>query len=146
MGNFMNKMLNLVGFDAEDEYEESYESTEIEEYEPSAFDRFNERRNNKVVKLHNSSAQMRVVVIQPESFEEARDITNHLKSKKPIVVNLESVEKNVARRIIDFLSGAVYALDGDIQKVSNGIFIIAPNNVNIMSDVIKDEPKAFPWS
>ena len=69
-----------------------------------------------------------------------------LKSRKPIVVNLESVEKNVARRIIDFLSGAVYALDGDIQKVSNGIFIIAPNNVNIMSDVIKDEPKAFPWS
>ncbi len=146
MSNFMNKMLNLVGFEAE-EYEDSYENEAIDEYESTAFDRFNDRRSSKVVKIHNSNAQMRVVVIQPESFEEARDITNHLKSRKPIVVNLESVEKNVARRIIDFLSGAVYALDGDIQKVSNGIFIIAPNNVDIMSDVIRNESKAaFPWS
>lgn len=147
MGNFMNKMLNLVGFEAEDEFEDTYENDRIEEYEPSAFDRFNERRSSRVVKLHNSPNQMRVVVIQPESFEESRDITNHLKSRKPIVVNLESVEKNVARRIIDFLSGAVYALDGDIQKVSNGIFIIVPSNVDIMSDIIKSETKtAFPWS
>lgn len=146
MSNFMNKMLNLVGFEA-DEYEDDvYEEETALDYEPSVFDRLNERRNNKVVKIHNSNAQMRVVVIQPESFEEARDITNHLKSKKPIIVNLESVEKQVARRIIDFLSGAVYALDGDIQKVSNGIFVIAPNNVDIMSDVIKSETRTFPWS
>ena len=146
MSNFMNKMLNLVGFETEEEYEDDFVD-ETEEYESPAYERFNDRRSSRVVKLHNSSAQMRVVVIQPESFDEARDITNHLKSKKQIVVNLESVEKNVARRIIDFLSGAVYALDGDIQKVSNGIFIIAPNNVDIMSDEIKGEAKnAFPWS
>lgn len=107
----------------------------------------NERRSSRVVKLHNNPSQMRVVVIQPESFEEARDITNHLKSRKPIVVNLESVESGVARRIIDFLSGAVYALDGDIQKVSNRIFIIAPNNVDIMSDEIKGDMKnTFLWN
>ena len=147
MSNFMNKMLNLVGFDTDEDSEEEDSMTEAEDYDAPAFDRFSDRRSSRVVKLHNSSSQMRVVVIQPESFDEARDITNHLKSKKPIVVNLESVDKNVARRIIDFLSGAVYALDGDIQKVSNGIFIIAPNNVDIMSDVIKNEAKgAFPWS
>lgn len=147
MSNFMNKMLNLVGFDTEEDYEEEDYITEAEDYDAPAFDRFSDRRSSRVVKLHNSASQMRVVVIQPESFDEARDITNHLKSKKPIVINLESVDKNVARRIIDFLSGAVYALDGDIQKVSNGIFIIAPNNVDIMSDEIKSEAKgAFPWS
>ena len=145
MSNFMNKMLNLVGFETEEEYEEDF-ADEAMDYEPSVLDRFNDRRSSRVVKLHNSAAQMRVVVIQPESFDEARDITNHLKSRKPIVVNLESVDKAVARRIIDFLSGAVYALDGDIQKVSNGIFIIAPNNVDIMSDEINNETKsAFSW-
>ncbi len=145
MGNFVNKMLNLVGFETEEEYEEEY-AEETLDYEPSVFDRFNDRRSSRVVKLHNSSAQMRVVVIQPESFDEARDITNHLKSKKPIVVNLESVDKTVARRIIDCLSGAVYALDGSMQKVSNGIFIIAPNNVDIMGDEIKNETRSsFSW-
>lgn len=145
MSNFMNKMLNLVGFETEEEYEEDFVD-EVVDYEPPVIDRFNERRSSRVVKMHNSSAQMRVVVMQPESFDEARDITNHLKSRKPIVVNLESVDKAVARRVIDFLSGAVYALDGDIQKISNGIFIIAPNNVDIMSDEIRNEAKnSFSW-
>ncbi len=150
MKNFMNKMLNYVGFEndyEEDEnsFDDTVQNEELDD-EPM-YDRFSERRSNRVVKLHNSNAQMRVVVIQPEAFEEARDITNHLKSKKPIVINLESVDKTVARRIIDFLSGAVYALDGSIQKVSNGIFIIAPNNVDIMSDDIKGDVKpAFPWN
>lgn len=133
MGSFMNKMLNMVGFGTEDDYEE--EDDRYEEYEePTALDRISERRSSRVVRLHNSPNQMRVVVIQPESFEEARDITNHLKERKPIVINLEAVDKQVARRIIDFLSGAVYGLDGDIQKVSNGIFVLAPENVDIINN------------
>ena len=150
MSNFMNKMLNIVGFETEDEYEDEYEyeNDTRDEYEAPAIDRLNERRSSRVVKLHNSPSQMKVVVIQPGSFEEARDITNHLKNRKPIIVNLESVDKAVARRIIDFLSGAVYSLDGEIQKVSNGIFLIAPSNVDIMNDEIKSETSksSFPWS
>ena len=84
--------------------------------------------------------------MQPESFEEARDITNHLKNRKPIVVNLEAIDKNVARRVIDFLSGAIYALDGDIQKISNSIFLLAPNNVGIMSEDGTDTRNSFSWS
>lgn len=146
MSNFMNKMLNIVGIGGEEDYEEDF-MEEVEDYEPISLDRFSDRRNNRVVKLHNSSAQMRMVVVQPEAFDEAKDITNHLKAKKPIIVNLEAVDKNVARRIIDFLSGAVYALDGDIQKVSNGIFIIAPNNVGIMNEEAQEETKAsFLWN
>lgn len=145
MGNFMRQMLNMVGFETEDDYRDEFEETE--EFEEPVYDRINDRRSSRVVRLHNTNAQMRVVVIQPETFEESRDITNHLKSKKPIVVNLESVDNDVARRIIDFLSGAVYALDGDIQKVSNGIFIVVPNNVDIMSDIIREEKKTgFRWN
>lgn len=94
-------------------------------------------KKNKVVKIH-TTAQLKLVVMQPETFEEARDIANHLKSKKPVVMNLEAVDRDVQRRIVDFLSGAVFALDGNIQKVSNGIFLIAPYNVGIMGD-FKDE-------
>ena len=68
-------------------------------------------------------------------------------AKKPVVINLEKLEKDVARRVIDFISGSVYALGGSIQKVSGGIFLIAPYNIDIMSDV-RDELKntgIFPW-
>ncbi len=151
MSNFMNKMLNFVGFETDENYDEEYYAEAQEqpalEYEEPVLDRLTSRNRNRVVKLHETSAQqMKVVVMQPESFEEARDITNHLKARKPVVVNLECIDKNVARRVIDFLSGAVYALDGDIQKVSNGIFLIAPNNIGIMSDETTDAKGGFGWS
>ncbi len=86
---------------------------------------------------------MKLVIMQPVSFEEARDIANHLKERKPIVINLEAVDNPTSRRIVDFLSGSVYALDGSIKKVSNGIFLIAPCNVGVM-----DEEEAYEerWS
>ena len=86
-------------------------------------------------------------MVQLERFEESQEIANHLRSKKPVVVNLEKLEKEMARRVIDFVSGAVYALGGSIQKVAGGIFLIAPYNVDIMGDV-RDELKntgIFPW-
>ncbi len=152
MSNFMNKMLNFVGFDTDEEYNEDYYMNNQDTMSAIDYDgepmneRINARRSSRVVRLHdNPSQQMKVVVMQPESFEEARDITNHLKNRKPIVVNLESVEKEVARRIVDFLSGAVYALDGDIQKISNGIFLLAPHNVGIMGYDAVPTKSGFTW-
>ncbi|MBQ8807988.1 MAG: cell division protein SepF [Clostridia bacterium] len=100
----------------------------------------------KVVNIA-ATTQLKVVVVSIEQFDEAREVADHLRSKKPVVINLEKLEKDVARRVIDFISGAVYALGGSIQKVSGGIFLIAPYNVDIMSDV-RDELKntgIFPW-
>ena len=94
-----------------------------------------------------ATTQLKVVVVSIEEFDEAREVADHLRSKKPVVINLEKLEKDVARRVIDFISGGVYALGGSIQKVSGGIFLIAPYNVDIMSDV-RDELKntgIFPW-
>lgn len=147
----VNKMLNLIGFESQDEYEddliENSEFSTSSLLEDDDLDSFEGGKHNKVVKIH-TTAQLKLVVMQPENFEDARDIANHLKSKKPVVMNLESVDRDVARRIVDFLSGAVFALDGNIQKVSNGIFLIAPYNVGIMGD-FKDELRnkgIFPWS
>jgi cell division inhibitor SepF len=151
MAKIINKMLNLVGWDAEEEEEEIMEEEQTETAEDysksSFFQSSRKQQNNKVVNIHSNS-QFKVVIMQPENFEDARDICDHLKNKKPIIINLEDVEKECAQRIIDFLSGSVYALDGNIQKVSAGIFLIAPNNVDIMSD-LKDELRnkgVFPWA
>ncbi|MDO4744044.1 MAG: cell division protein SepF [Clostridia bacterium] len=149
--SIVNKMLNLIGFETADDYEDelidSSEFSNSTSFEADESETLDSGKRNKVVKIH-TTAQLKLVVMQPESFEDARDIANHLKSKKPVVMNLESVERDVARRIVDFLSGAVYALDGNIQKVSNGIFLIAPYNVGIMGD-FKDELRnkgIFPWN
>ncbi len=150
--SIVNKMLNLIGFEtSENDYEEELmENSEFSNssvFEEDETETFDGGKRNKVVKIH-TTAQLKLVVMQPESFEDAREIANHLKNKKPVVINLESVERNAAQRIVDFLSGAVYALDGNIQKVANGIFLIAPYNVGIMGD-FKDELRSkgiFPWN
>jgi cell division inhibitor SepF len=89
----------------------------------------------------HSNNQFKVVIMQPETFDDARDVCDHLKNKKPVIVNLEHLTKETAQRVIDFLSGSVYAVDGEIQKVSTGIFMIAPSNVEVMGD-FKDELKS----
>lgn len=94
-------------------------------------------KRGKIVNIHTTT-QLKVVVVQPVSFEDSKEIADHLKTKKPIVVNLENIDREVAKQIIDFLSGAVYALDGNIQRISNGIFLIVPYNMGIMGD-FKDE-------
>lgn len=103
-------------------------------------------KRGKIVNIHTTT-QLKVVVVQPDAFEDSKEIADHLKTKKPIVVNLENIDREVAKRIIDFLSGAVYSLDGNIQKISNGIFLIVPYNMGIMGD-FKDELRnkvAFPF-
>lgn len=107
---------------------------------------FSAPKKGKIVNIHTTT-QLKVVVVQPAAFEDSKEIADHLKTKKPIVVNLENIDREVAKRIIDFLSGAVYSLDGNIQKISNGIFLIVPYNMGIMGD-FKDELRnkvAFPF-
>jgi len=142
MSKIFNKMLNFVGLETEDEINEEEEKKASE----PLYSQYVQKKN-KVVNMP-TFAQVKVVVMQPDVFDDASIICDHLKGKKPVVVNLESAEKDVARRIVDFLSGSVYALDGTIQKVSNTIFIVAPSNVDVMGE-FKDELRnkgAFPWA
>jgi cell division inhibitor SepF len=144
MSSFFNKVLNLVGLESNEEADE--EMLEQEESSVQGLE-YGLGKRSKIVNIHTTT-QLKVVVMNPESFEEAKDIADHLKAKKPVVINLEGLDKEIARRIVDFLSGSVYALDGNIQKISNGIFLIAPYNVDIMGD-FKDELRnkgVFPWN
>lgn len=143
-GAIMNKVWNIFGMDAQDDRndEEEFENNE-EEYnqEDEIEDRkIWGRRNNKIVSLPQAQ-QVKMVISQPTSFEQSEGICDLLKEKKSIIVNLEYVNKDVARRIIDVISGAVHALDGHIQKVSNSIFLIAPFNYDIATDMAREEIK-----
>ena len=94
-------------------------------------------RHNKVVNIH-ATAALKVVLVKPERFENASEIADHLREKRTVVMNLESTNKDVARRLIDFLSGVAYAGDGKIKKVAANTFIITPYSVDIMGDLIDE--------
>lgn len=166
MSGLINKMKDLIlGEDYEDEEYDEYEGSEQEmerevptremsqpvretqEYTPQTT--YGRRRNGgaQVVSIQ-ANVQMQVVVVKLECYEDAQEICDQIKSKKPVVVNLEKVEYPIAQRIMDFLSGTCYSLDGTIQRVANNIFIIAPENVDISGD-FKEELKTkgviLPW-
>lgn len=139
---FMDKVRNIMGA-PEDEYEDeemdvissssgTASSRSQEDYEPAP-----EPRRNKVVNIH-ATAQLQVVLVKPERFEDASSIADHLNAKRTVVLNLESTNKDVSRRLIDFLSGVAYANNGQIKKVSSSTYIITPYNVGIMGDLLDE--------
>ena len=95
------------------------------------------RKGNKVVNI-NATAQLQVVLVKPERFDDASAVADHLNAKRTVVLNLENANKDVARRILDFLSGVAYANDGQIKKVANCTFIITPYNVGLMGDLLDE--------
>ncbi len=111
---------NGIGFGADDE----------EEPEEGA-------KKNKVVNIH-ATTQLKVVLVKPERFEDASTIADHLNNKRTVVLNLESTNKEVSRRLVDFLSGVAYANNGQIKRVANSTFIITPYNVDIMGDLLDE--------
>ena len=96
-----------------------------------------ERRNNKVVNIHTTT-QLQVVLVKPDKFEAASEIADHLRDKRTVVLNLESTQKEIARRLLDFLSGVAYAHEGKIKKVAISTYIITPYNVDTIGDLIND--------
>ena len=148
-GAIMEKVWGLFGMDAaeerDDEELENYDDEELENYDDEEEEQQEERRlwgrrNNKVVSMPQVQ-QVKMVISQPTNFEQAASICDLLKQKKSVIVNLEYVNKDVARRIIDVVSGAVHALDGHMQKISNSIVLIAPFNYDIENDTARDEIK-----
>ena len=95
------------------------------------------KRGNKVVNIHTTT-QLQVVLVKPERFENASEIADHLREKRTVVLNLESTNKDIARRLLDFLSGVAYANEGKIKKVAISTYIITPYNVDILGDLIDE--------
>ncbi len=175
MAKFVDKIKDFIAGPYDDEYEDDYDDyeddDEIEEYRPRTSQRrettsretresldysaprTSTRRTQtqqpQVVDFNKSQNTQQVVIMKPECYDDAQGICDNIKAKRPVVVNLEKVEYPVAQRIMDFLSGTCYSLEGSIQRVSTNIFIIAPVNFDIASDT-REEPKLnksviLPW-
>ncbi len=144
---FMDELKKIIHpYDDEDyDYEEDFEEPVRESRSPfeerredrRSEERRSEDRHNKVVNIH-ATTQLKVVLVKPERFENASEIADHLKEKRTVVLNLESTNKDVARRLIDFLSGVAYAGEGKIKKVAANTYIITPYSVDIMGDLIDE--------
>ena len=128
-------------YDYEDDFEEPVKESSRSLFDDRKDDRREDRRSedrhNKVVNIH-ATAALKVVLVKPERFENASEIADHLKEKRTVVLNLESTNKDVARRLIDFLSGVAYAGEGKIKKVAANTYIITPYSVDIMGDLIDE--------
>ncbi len=135
-------MSRMMRDEEDDELEETTEREESMDFVSKASENARaeepvQKKSNKVVNIH-ATAQLQVVLVKPERFEDASTVADHLNAKRTVVLNLESANKDVARRILDFLSGVAYANDGQIKKVANCTFIITPYNVGIMGDLLDE--------
>lgn len=134
---FMEKVKNMLTVPDDEEYEDDEMDIISKREEKAAASSESSRRNNKVVNIH-ATTQLQVVLVKPERFDDASSIADHLNEKRTVVLNLESTNKDVSRRLVDFLSGVAYANNGQIKRVANSTFIITPYNVDIMGDLLDE--------
>ena len=124
-----------------DDYDEPADELDEPSYEEPSFS----RRRSKVISMpetRGESSQMKMIIFRPTSYDETQGVIDNLKSRKPIIVNLDEIDVAVAQRILDFISGAVYALGGDIKKAARNIFVVAPSNVEVTSNMAPAAAKA----
>lgn len=151
---FFDSIKNIMSIPEEDEYDEEIEDVEEEKpaerrkpAQPEPQQPTPQRREpaprvvggGKAKTLNFSHSQMQVVLVKPDRFEDVTSIADHLNAKKTVVLNLEAANRDVSRRIIDFLSGVAYANNGNIRKVANSTFIIVPTDVDVMGELMLDD-------
>lgn len=133
----MNKFMSFLGLQEEEEIieRERVESQDDQDVETSPFEaRKPSTKGNNIVSIH-SQKNVRVILNEPRSYEEAQDIADHLRSRRSVVVNLQRVRSDQAVRIVDFLSGTIYALNGGISKLGPNIFLCTPDTVEIQGAI-----------
>lgn len=161
---FMEK-LGIGSYTDDEEFEDYNDSEDVDDEsyeEESEYQRGNRRSftdiqkdystrsmQSKVIPMETAVSSSKMVITEPSCYESVQEIGEYLKLKKAVIINLENVSKEEARRILDFLSGATFMIDGTIQKVSNLIYLMTPRNVEIQDDTKKDEYKqqklSFSW-
>lgn len=135
--SLIDSIRRLFDYPDDDNYEEDEEFLVREGTANAGVQADVSTRKNKVVNIH-ATTQLAVVLVKPERFDDARSIADHLNEKRTVVLNLEQTNKDVSRRLVDFLSGVAYANNGQIQRVANSTYIITPYNVDIMGDLLDE--------
>lgn len=126
-------------FFLDDEYDNREDREDVESYdeeiEPVKQVQKQPAQKNNIVSLQSVQKSSKMVLVEPRVYAEAQDIADQLKNRRSVVVNLQRIERDQAKRIVDFLSGTVYALGGDIQKIGTDIFLCTPDNVEVSGNI-----------
>lgn len=134
--NLFNKFLYYMGIgDGLEEQQEDTTESEVKQLTAETTTDITKVKKSNIVDIRTATTPMKVVLVEPAHFEDVQSICDDLKSKKPSIINFENIDKDTAKRMVDFISGAVYALNGTIHKISNGIIIVAPPNVDILGSI-----------
>ncbi|MDK2820695.1 MAG: cell division inhibitor SepF [Clostridia bacterium] len=138
---FWDGLMNWLGYGNE----ESLKDDELQTDKESQSVPIPQGGKLKVVGLPTARNAMRLVVTRPKSFDQAATLAENLKNYRPLIVNVEDISIDEARRIIDFLSGATFALGGRVRKVTNGIFLFTSSNVDLSGDLVEDKTEGANW-
>lgn len=138
MAKLFNKFLDYIGIEEDPGYEEELLQEEYEDDTPVRDNVLpltgrSKKRGQNVVSFPGA-AQMKMIVYHPISYEDTQNIIDNLKSRKPVIVNMEELDVDCAQRILDFIAGAVYALNATIYKIARGIFVVAPDNYDVIGN------------
>ncbi|AEI42585.1 cell division protein SepF [Paenibacillus mucilaginosus] len=137
----MNKFMNFLGLQEEEEIVERERVVEAQEEVETPVQEPRKSSKGNIVSIH-SQKNVRVILHEPRSYEETQEIADHLRSRRPVVVNLQRIRSDQATRIVDFISGTVYALNGSISKIGPNIFLCTPDTVEIhgsISEILNHE-------
>jgi cell division inhibitor SepF len=142
---FMDKVKYFLGFEMDDEYEDQQEDptkvtkeAKVNDYSSNSYSSTKYEtpiNTQKTYEMPKTEDQINVTLFKPKNFNDAAVVVDNLKQKKPVVINLQSLDVETARKIFDFCSGAVYSLDGQISKISSEVFLLAPSNVDIYTNI-----------
>ncbi len=137
-----DKIKEFFGFENEEgQVSDDFQDFETETEDPKPQERKtrekSEKKNDKIVNI-NATTQLEVVLVKPEAYADGSIVADHLINRRTVVLNLESTNKEVSRRLLDFLSGVAYAIDGQIKRVANSTFIITPYNVGVVGDILDE--------
>ena len=122
----MGKIMSFFGLEDDSTVDDSKEFSNSNKREKS--------HNGKIINVH-SQKNVKFILNQPDSYEDSQTLADHLSLRRSVIVSLRHLEPKEARRIVDFLSGCVYAIKGNIKKIDEGIFLFTPDNVDILGDI-----------
>lgn len=150
MADIFNRLFNRLGnLRDEADYEDEYEQEDVREAEPaevveeSRSGSFRRQQPGKVVDFRPTPGQQQVVIMQPADIESAQQACDHIRSGKTVICNIEKVDPKVAQRVIDFITGSAYALDGKVMPVSSVIFVVAPRNTTLVEGSIVSQSMEY---
>jgi cell division inhibitor SepF len=138
---FVDAIKDFIGIETE-EYEDYEEEAVVDEKPVSMFS-----KKSKVVPISGNSMQPKIVIVKPRSFNNTNEIADELKSRRPVIFDVGGLEPDEARRVVDYIAGTVYGIDGDIKRVSGGIFIAVPAQIDVAGrDLEESRDTGFEWT